>query len=395
MFSRRSDWSVSTNRLTLARQARIAGGGEIIDLTVSNPTRAGLNYPHEELADLLYRSARASYDPDPRGLITAREALAASLSSSGAGEISPDDLFLTASTSEAYSFLFKLFADPGDRILTHAPSYPLLDHLAGLETVQLDHAGMEWQGGWSLAEGSLESALRERTRAIAVVHPNNPTGTFLRSDSLGEILDLCVRRSLPLISDEVFFEYPLTEVSGPALRAAQCAREGLVVSLDGLSKSAGLPHWKLGWMHLAGSPRQKAAALAGLELIADTFLSVATPVQVALPGILALAPAIRLQILDRVLRNDGRLRDVVRNIPSIVALPVEGGWSAVLRVPATRSDEDLAVELLERTGVLIHPGYFFDFPTDGYVVVSLLTHPDEFDEGIRRLITFVREGIET
>lgn len=394
MLSRRASWSTSPNRLTRARQARIAGGGELLDLTVSNPTRVGLNYPEEELAELLSRSARASYEPDPRGLVTAREALAASLNSKG-HEVSPEDLILTASTSEAYSFLFKLLADPGDRILTPAPSYPLLDHLAALESVHLDHVEMEWRGSWALEPSSTESAVRERTRAMAVVHPNNPTGTFLKSDSLAEIVGACVRRSLTLISDEVFFEYPLAEFSARAPRATQCAGEGLVVSLDGLSKSAGLPHWKLGWMHVAGSPRKKAEALAGLELIADTFLSVATLVQVALPGILALAPGIRQQILDRVIRNDRELRRAAQSAPSIMALPVEGGWSAVLRVPATRSDEDLAVALLERTGVLIHPGYFFDFPTDGFVVVSLLTRPDEFDEGIRRLITFVREMIET
>jgi len=394
MFSHRADWSISTNRLTLSRQARVAGGGELLDLTVSNPTRVALNYPEEELAELLSRSAGASYEPDPRGLVTAREALAASLNSKG-DEVSPDDLILTASTSEAYSFLFKLLADPGDRILTPAPSYPLLDHLAALESVHLDHVEMEWRGSWALEAASTESALRERTRAMAVVHPNNPTGTFLKSDSLAEILDLCVRRSLPLISDEVFFDYPLAEISGRAPRAAQCAQDGLVVSLDGLSKSAGLPHWKLGWMRVAGSPRQKAEARAGLELIADTFLSVATPVQVALPGVLALASGIRQQILDRVIRNDRELRRTVQGTPSIVALPVEGGWSAVLRLPTVRSDEDLAVELLQRTGVLIHPGYFFDFPTDGFVVLSLLTRPDEFDEGVRRLIAFVREMIET
>lgn len=393
MLSRRAGWAISTNRLTLSSQARLAAGGELLDLTVSNPTRVGLNYPEEELADLLSRSARASYEPDPRGLLTARESLAASLSSEN-DEVSPDELILTASTSEAYSFLFKLLTDPGDRILAPAPSYPLLDHLAGLESVHLDQAWMEWRGRWALEAAGLNSALRERTRAIAVVHPNNPTGTFLKSDSLAGILELCVRRSLPLISDEVFFDYALAEISGRAPRAAQCARDGLVVSLDGLSKSAGLPHWKLGWIRVAGSPRQKAEALAGLELIADTFLSVATPVQVALPGILKLAPGIRQQILDRVIRNDRELRRAVQVVPSIVALPVEGGWSAVLRLPSVRSDEDLAVELLQRTGVLIHPGYFFDFPTDGFVVLSLLTRPDEFDEGVRRLIAFVREMIE-
>lgn len=388
MFSRRAEWSSSTNRLTLARRARIAEGRELLDLTVSNPTSVGLHYPDEELTELLSRAARASYEPDPRGLITAREALAASLSRGGA-EVSPDDLILTASTSEAYSFLFKLLTDPGDRILTAAPSYPLLDHLAGLESVHLDHVAMEWDGRWSLNAANLEKGLQERTRAIAVVHPNNPTGTFLKMDALAKMIELCASRSMPLISDEVFFDYPLAGISGRAPRAAQCASDGLVVSLDGLSKSAGLPHWKLGWIHVGGSLQNKAEALAGLELIADTFLSVATPVQVALPGILALAPGIRQQILDRVIHNYGALRLALQSIPAIVALPVEGGWSAVLRLPSVGSDEDFAVELLQRTGVLIHPGYFFDFPGDGFVVLSLLTWPDAFDEGVRRLIDYV------
>lgn len=353
MFSKRAHWSSPVNRLTLERRAR----GELLDLTETNPTRVGLVYPHDELADALARGARAAYDPDPRGLRSAREALGA-----------PDNVILTASTSEAYSFLFKLLADPGDAVLTPAPSYPLLEHLASLEQITLESFPLEFHRRWELHDVPVS----ERTKAIVVVNPNNPTGSFVTREEQ----DRLARIGLPIVSDEVFLDYPL-EGSGTSF----VRDDVLTFTLGGLSKSAGLPHFKLGWIRVSGPGHEEA--LEALELIADNFLSVATPVQVALPEILRIAPRIRDAISTRSRNNLHTLRDTFDSIPAAHVLPVEGGWSAVIRVPRVKSDEELAIALLDR-GVVVQPGYFFDFP-EGYLVVSLLPPEDVFAEGVTRL----------
>lgn len=357
MFSKRAHWSAPLNRLTVERRKR----GELLDLTETNPTRAGLPYPHEELAEALARGARASYDPDPRGLLSAREALAAEL------RCDADDLLLTASTSEAYSFLFKLLTDPGDAVLTATPSYPLLEHLASLELVELRTFAMEFHRRWEIHDVSVDAY----TRAILVVSPNNPTGSYVTPHEQDALAALGV----PIVSDEVFLDYPL-EGSGTTF----VRDDVLTFTLGGLSKSAGLPHFKLGWIRVSGPG--KAEALEALELIADNFLSVATPVQAALPELLRIAPRIREAISQRTRANLAALRAALP--PSMQALPVEGGWSAVVRVPRVMPDEELALALLDR-GVVVQPGYFFDFPTDGYIVLSLLTREDVFAEGVSRL----------
>lgn len=365
MFSRRAHWNAAVNQLTIARQHR---GDDLLDLTLSNPTRAGIDYPLDELSDALARGARAAYDPDPRGLASAREALAREL------QCHPDDLLLTASTSEAYSFLFKLLCDPGDAVLTATPSYPLFEHLAALELIELQTFPLEFHRRWEIDPARIRAALTPRTRAIAVVNPNNPTGSFVtEQDDVASV-------GLPVISDEVFRDYPLNAPPAPTF-----VRDDVpTFVLGGLSKGAGLPHYKLGWIRVSGPAEAKRDALNALELIADNFLSVATPVQAALPELLALAPRIRARISERTRANLASLRAALP--PSIDTLPVEGGWSAVLRVPRTRSDEELAIELIEKQGVAVYPGYFFDFASEGYLVVSLLPPRETFDEGIRRLI---------
>ena len=368
MFSKRAQWHAPLNRLTIERRKR----GEILDLTETNPTRAGIDYPHDELAEILARAARASYDPDPRGLRTARAALG-----------DPDDFLLTASTSEAYSFLFKLLADPGDNVLTPAPSYPLFEHLASMELIELRPFALEFHRRWEIHE----LPVNERTRAIVIVNPNNPTGSFVtRAEQ-----DAIAAHGLPIISDEVFIDYPLEVWSAATpvaalpdeVRAATsvAALQTLTFTLGGLSKSAGLPHFKLAWIRVSGPGKREA--LDALELIADNFLSVATPVQAALPDLLRIAPHIRDAIRARTRANLATLR--AANMPSAQVLPVEGGWSAVIRVPRVMSDEELALALLERD-VLVQPGYFFDFDNDGYIVVSLLTREDVFREGVARLV---------
>ncbi len=364
MFSNRARWDTPLNQLTLARQAH---RGPLLDLTETNPTRAGIPYPLDELQEALARGARASYDPDPRGLLSAREALAEHL---GCGA---DELLLTASTSEAYSFLFKLLTDPGDAVLTATPSYPLLEQLASMELVELRPFPLEFHRRWEIRDVPADP----RARGIVVVNPNNPTGSYVTAAEQ----DALAAHGIPIISDEVFLDYAL---EGSGLTFVR--EDVLTFTLGGLSKSAGLPHFKLGWIRVSG--RGKQEALEALELIADNFLSVATPVQVALPELLRIAPSIRGAISQRTRTNLRRLQDSLREVPSARVLPVEGGWSAVIRVPRVMTDDELALALLAQ-GVVVQPGYFFDFESEGYVVVSLLTQEDTFAEGVRRLADII------
>jgi aspartate/methionine/tyrosine aminotransferase len=367
MFSSRIHWNAAVNRLTLARQAY---HGTLLDLTNANPTKAGIAYPLDELSDIMARATRAPYDPQPLGLTSAREAVARELVCDAA------DIVITASTSEAYSFLFKLLCDPGDAVLTAKPSYPLLEHLAALELIELHYFALEFHRRWEIDPARLGAAVNDRTRAMLVVNPNNPTGSYVSPAEQDEI----TRLGLPVISDEVFHPFAFGESAPSFVR-----HDVLTFTLGGLSKSAGLPHYKLGWIRVSGPG--KAAAIDALELIADNFLSVATPVQVALPELLVIAPRIREAIQRQTSRNLATLQAMLEKYPAARVLPVEGGWSAVIRVPRLDSDEALALRLIEEQGVVVHPGYFFDFEADGRVVVSLLTEPRIFDQGIGRLVS--------
>lgn len=386
--SRRLPWEHPKNRLTLAVEERAARGLETIDLTETNPTRVGLAYPAEELVELLRRGAESAYEPHPRGISEAREALAAHLSTLG-DPVSPDDLVLTASTSESYSFLFKLLADPGDEVLTAAPSYPLLDSLAALDSLVLRHVYLEPGRRFALDPERVELALTDWTRLLALIHPGNPTGAFLSAQEQAAVLGLCASRGLPLISDEVFFDFGLMDDPSRAGPAA-ASGEALAFSLGGLSKSAGLPGWKLGWIRVGGPPDLRRRALAALEMVADSYLSVSTPVQRALPGVLALASRIQAEILGRVRGNLATLRAALADVPAAELFEPAGGWAALIRVSLPVSDEELALGLLDRVGVLVQPGYFFDFLTDDFLVVSLLPKPDRFAAGVERLAGFLR-----
>jgi len=381
------------NRLTRAVEERSARGLPTIDLTETNPTRVGIPYPEDELAELLRRGAGSEYRPHPRGIPEAREALAASLSQPG-DPVAADDLVLTASTSESYSYLFKLFADPGDEVLTAAPSYPLLDSLAALDALDLRHFHLRPGRRFAVDPEAVELALSPRTRLLALVHPGNPTGRFLSTRELEAMAVLCASRGLPLVSDEVFAEYPLAEPPDGTRRAgpAAAAGEALALSLGGLSKGAGLPSWKLGWIRVGGPPALRRRTIAALELVADSYLSVATPAQRALAGVLALAPRIRAAILDRLRGNLAALRAAVAGLPTVELLAPEGGWSAVLRIAGPTPDEDLVLGLLDRAGVLVHPGYFFDFASEDFLVLSLLPEPARFAEGVRRLVSHLGDG---
>jgi alanine-synthesizing transaminase len=380
MFSRRADWRTPVNALTLAvREHR----GPLFDLTESNPTRADLAYPSDELAEIMGRAARTPYSPEPLGLRSAREAVAAQLAAD------PDDVMLTASTSEAYSFLFKLLTDPGDNVAAATPGYPLFEHLAALEQIGLRPFALERQRRWELHAAALREVCDDRTRAAIVVHPNNPTGSYLSPAEQEAVAAVAAEHDAALISDEVFYDFPFDD---RVLRAQPAARRSdvLAFSLGGLSKSAGLPHYKLGWIHVGGPEEKKRAALGALELIADNFLSVSTPVQAALPELLALAPRIREAIRARTRANFETLIHGFAGCAGVEVLRPEGGWSAVVRVPRTRSDEELALRLLREAGVLVHPGYFFDFAQEGFFVVSLLTKREVFQEGVAGLAPLTR-----
>jgi alanine-synthesizing transaminase len=386
-FSRRLSFDPPVTRLAAAVAERAARGEETLDLTETNPTRVGLPYPVAELAEILARGAAAPYRPEPRGLLAARQALAVALSRPG-DPVSPDDLLLTASTSEAYGFLFKLLLDPGEEVLTPVPSYPLLDDLAALEGVRLGHFPLEPGCRFALDASALERAIGPATRALVVVHPNNPTGGYLSPSEQDAAAAVCAARGLGLLSDEVFAEYPLSD-------APRAARDDvLAFSLGGLSKLAGLPSWKLGWIRAGGPVSARREALAALERIADAYLSVSTPAQEALPEILRLAPRIRRAITGRTAGNLGHLAAALAPFPAIERLPPEGGWSAVLRVPRILPDEEIALGLLAATGVLVHPGYLFDFPDEGYLVLSLLPEPARFAAGVDRLTAFLAALVE-
>ena len=367
-FSQRAGSPPAPNRLSLARQQRITSGARLLDLTNSNPTQADIRYPLDELSDVMARATKAPYEPEPFGLPTAREAVARDL------QCNAEDIVLTASTSEAYSFLFKLLCDPGHSVLTPIPSYPLFEHLASLESIALTRVPMEFHRRWEIDLARVAAEIHATTRAIIVVSPNNPTGSYVTQEEQ----DGLAQCGLPLISDEVFHRYAF-ERPAPSI-----ARDDLLTfTLGGLSKSAGLPHYKLAWIRVSGPRAAKEQAMARLELIADSFLSAATPVQVALPGLLAIAPKIRAQIMDRVRINLDALQSAFSSTTSARLLPVEGGWSAVLRIPSLQTDEAFALRLLEEDGVVVQPGYFFDFEAEGYLVLSLLTATDILVEGAR------------
>ncbi len=381
MPSRRLPPHADLNALTRALTQRRAEGRPTIDLTESNPTRAGFTYPSDLLTELASDSA-LRYEPHAFGMPSAREAIARDHARRGV-TIDPDTIVLTASTSEAYTWLFKLLCDPGDTVLVPRPSYPLFEHLTRLEGVRAVPFNLEYHGRWEIDFGTLAGAPAQ-ARAIVIVSPNNPTGSYVTARELDRLFAVCRERRWALIADEVFADYPL-DVDAPVTDIAAGA-DVAAFTLGGLSKSAGLPQLKLGWIVAGGRSTERAAALTGLELIADSFLSVSTPVQVAAGHLLEHGASIRSQIHERVRGNLAALRDLARSFDACDVLKVEGGWSAIVRVPATRTEEQLILDLLDREGVLAHPGYFFDFQREAFIVVSLLPPPDIFRDGVTRLL---------
>ncbi len=366
------------NALTRRRAELLASGMPLLDLTPSNPTRAGFTYPTEAILGALSAPEVLRYEPQALGPRAARAAVGIHHG------VDPDSVVLSASTSEAYGWLFKLIAEPGDEVLVPSPSYPLFDHLAALEGLHTRPIPSFFTDRWHLDLGALEAAVGPRTRAVIVVGPNNPTGACLTRAEWSALTDLCAARHLALLVDEVFADF-LLEPSPESLPTTLAAGDPPCETylLSGLSKVALLPQMKVGWTLLRG-PRILERREA-LELIADQYLSLSAPAAVALPTLLTLAPALRAQALERLRGNLATLDHHLAAHPHLSRLPVEGGWSVLLRMPAVAEDEAVALRLLE-AGVLVHPGHFFDLPPKGFLVLSLLTPPGTWVEGLNRAL---------
>jgi alanine-synthesizing transaminase len=384
MFSDRLPTALATNRLTAMVAAARAHGRPVLDLTVTNPTQAGFEYP-AGLLGLLADPEALRYDPRPFGRLDAREAVARDYERQGV-RVDAGRVVLTASTSEAYSLLFKLLAGAGDEVLVPQPSYPLFEHLTRLDLVTAIPYQMEYHGAWSIDLSSVERAIGARTRALLLVSPNNPTGSFATREELDRIAALCRARDIAIIADEVFADYELEPGARAAAGRAATRGDVLTFSLGGLSKSAGLPQVKLGWIAVSGPDALAAAAIDRLELVCDTYLSVSTPVQVAAAGLLEAGAGIRAQIVARASANYRYLQHAVAAVGACRLLRSDAGWSAVLQVPTLESEEDLVLHLLENEGVLVQPGYFYDFPRESFVVVSLITPPAVLADGTGRLL---------
>jgi len=385
-FSERTNWNTEESELAWAHRLRAEAGEPIVDLTASNPTRCGFAYDPQLLAALIDPDA-LDYDPQPRCLLRARQAVCAYYAGRRIS-LKPEQITLTTSTSEAYSFLFRLLCDAGSEILVPQPGYPLFDFLAVLDDVRIKPVPFIYNHGWQIDPDSFRLAISPRTRAIVLVHPNNPTGHFTKPWEVKELAQICREFDLALIVDEVFLDYEFSRGFGGKPKSFAAGLEGVpVFVVSGLSKIAGLPQMKAAWIVAAGP--QAVAALERLEVIADTFLSMNAPVQCALTVWLEGREAIQRQIRERVAANLAELDGQMARLPEVSRLEVEGGWYAVLRIPALQPDERTVLALLER-GVWVHPGYFFGMPPSGWLIVSLLGHTAEFKRGVSELADYLR-----
>ena len=390
MFSSRLPAALGPNALAAALDRRRTSGAPFIDLTVTNPTAVGLVYP-DALLQPLASPHSLMYSPAPLGMRAAREAVARDYARQGL-LVSPERIVLTASTSEAYSLLFKLLCNSGDEVLIPHPSYPLFDLLSRLEDVGAVPYRLQEHARWSIDRESVGRAITPKTRAILVVSPNNPTGSVIDADDAEWLSSLAAARGIAIICDEVFADYRVPEGQGAGVPnvAISAPRHGGTValrfSLGGLSKSVGLPQVKLGWIAVDGPDALVAEALERLEVICDTYLSVSTPVQVAAASLLKDGAVVRAAILDRIRRNLVTLRTLAAARPDVTLLEPEAGWSAVIQVPATEPEEQMVLRLLNERGVLVHPGYFFDFPHEAFLVVSLLPDETVFADGVSRIL---------
>ncbi len=386
-FSRRTPSNQSPNRLAAVRE-RISA--PVYDLTESNPTKCGLVGP-DDLLGVLATQDGLRYDPHPRGPLATRRAVAGEYLRWNVA-VDPDHVFLTTSTSEAYGFLFKLLADPGDRVLVPSPSYPLFDQLAQLEAVELVPYQLSAEDDRRIDRSAIDNA-PDGCRAVIVVHPNNPTGSFVHPEDAAYLAESCRNRDWALVADEVFLPYPL-DPGNTATYSFAGPSPCLTFALGGLSKSVGLPQIKLAWIVLSGPGDEVADAAERLDSITDAYLSVSTPVALAAPGLMARGHTIREAVIARCRANLHTLLALVSQTPAVTMETPQGGWTVILRVPAVVDDEELAIRLLEDHGVAVHPGFLFDLPSDGHLVLSLLPKEEVFAEGVRRLLSVVSGLVE-
>ncbi len=387
MFSQRTNWKLSPNRFTQALEAIRASGTKLLDLSVSNPTECGLQYVTAAILAAFQNRSALSYDPQPKGLLSAREEVARYYLRDHHVSVDPESVILTTSTSEAYSYIFRLLCNPQDEILVPKPSYPLFDFLADLQDVALIPYSLEYAHGWMVDFQSITRALTPRTRAILLVHPNNPTGSYLRAEEVQHLNNLCQKHNLALIVDEVFLDYSF---AGIPPRTFANNLDALTFTLSGLSKIAALPQMKVAWLVTTGPGCLVQPALDRLEVIADTYLSLNAPTQWAVPTLFEQRHSLQPQLLQRVRENRANLQKLISSQPACELLDADAGWYAVLRVPARGSDEDLVIDLLQKQNVVVHPGHFYDFPKDGVLVLSLITPAVIFNEGISRLLKFLQ-----
>jgi alanine-synthesizing transaminase len=386
MFSNRTHWKLARNRLTEALDEVRARGSRVLDLTVSNPTRVGLRYDDGKILAALASPRAMDYDPQPKGLLVARNAVAEYYRTEHGVALDSERVILTSGTSEGYSFCFRLLCNPGDEVLVPKPSYPLFEFLADLQDVRLVPYPLIYDHGWQMDFHSLDQAVTERTRGVVVVHPNNPTGSYAQPGEFDGLNDFCRRHGLAVIADEVFLDYAL---DGIARRSFVTDQDVLTFTLSGVSKISALPQMKVAWIASSGPAAEVTAAMERLEVIADTYLSMNTPIQWAAPVLLEQRHGIQRQLMERVAANLIELDRGLGLQKTCARLSVEGGWYAVLRVPVTQSDEELAVGLLREKSVLAHPGHFYDFPGDGYLMLSLIAAEGEFAEGMGRVLKFL------
>jgi aspartate/methionine/tyrosine aminotransferase len=390
MFASRTNWRLDPNRFAQALEAHRGSGKELLDLTVSNPTECRLAYPQQEILAALADRRALEYCPESKGLREAREAVADYYDGRAEfaglpGRVDPEHILLASGTSEGYSHVFRLLSEAGDEILVPAPSYPLFEFLADLADVRLVSYPLLYDHGWQIDFASLRAALTPRSRAVLVVHPNNPTGSFVKPREAAELAEICAAREMAIVADEVFLDYSGDPKRVPTFALHDAA---LTFTLSGLSKISLLPQMKLAWTVVSGPQGLVQTAVERLEIIADTYLSPSTPIQLALAKFLALRHGLQAQLQQRISTNLGLLDAALRESKLLARLEREGGWYAVLRVPATGPDEDLAAALLERCSVLVHPGHFFNFSQDGFLVLSLIAPEQQFQEGLRRLRKF-------
>ena len=388
MFSDRTNWPLTRNRFTLALDELRASGVPLLDLTASNPTQCGFHYDSDVILSAFQNPSALNYDPQPKGTLAARREVARYYLDDHQTTVDPESLFLTTSTSEAYSYAFRLLCNPGDELLLPKPSYPLFEFLAGLQDVRLVPYSLAYAHGWFIDFHSLEKAITQRTRAILLVHPNNPTGSYVQPEELTRLNALCKKHNFDLIVDEVFLDFPF---NSPPRKTFVSNNEALTFTLSGLSKISALPQMKIAWLAVTGPDSQLRPALDRLEIIADTYLSLSAPAQAALPTLLAQRHSLRPQLLARIRENHDHLESQVRSHPACELLHAEAGWNATLRYAANSStpasDEDLAIQLLRHHQVLLHPGHFYDFPSHNHLVLSLITPPPAFREGLQKLLT--------